>query len=90
LGSPTLKKIKSVIYTVILVVGLAIMISPLPEGTFVLSLILSYFGYKLTGNIYLSIATYVVTFTITILLIKKLNLVSKFKAQLKKIRSRRN
>lgn len=90
MGSPTLKKIKSVIYTVILVVGLAIMISPLPEGTFVLSLILSYFGYKLTGNIYLSIATYVVTFTITILLIKKLNLVSKFKAQLKKIRSRRN
>jgi len=90
LGSPTLKKIKSVIYTIILVVGLAIMISPLPEGTFVLSLILSYFGYKLTGNIYLSIATYVVTFTITILLIKKLNLVSKFKAQLKKIRSRRN
>lgn len=90
MGSPTLKKIKSVIYTIILVVGLAIMISPLPEGTFVLSLILSYFGYKLTGNIYLSIATYVVTFTITILLIKKLNLVSKFKAQLKKIRSRRN
>lgn len=90
LGSLRLSKIKSVVYTVILVVGLAVMISPLPEGTFILSLMLSYFGYKLTGSIYSAIATYVITFAITILVIKKLNLVSKFRAQLKKIWSEKN
>ena len=83
----SLKKIKSVILTLILAVGLAIMLSPLPEGTIILSLILSYFGYKLTGNIYITIATYIFTFIITIILIKKLNLIAKFKARLKKIRS---
>ena len=83
------KKIKSAIYVSILVVSLAIMISPLPEGTIILSLIISYFGYKLTGNIYVTIATYTVTFVITLILIKKLNLIAKFKAQLKKIAARR-
>lgn len=83
------KKIKSAIYVSILVVSLAIMISPLPEGTIILSLIISYFGYKLTGNIYVTIATYIVTFVITLILIKKLNLIAKFKAQLKKIAARR-
>ena len=83
------KKIKSAIYVSILVVSLTIMISPLPEGTIILSLIISYFGYKLTGNIYVTIATYTVTFVITLILIKKLNLIAKFKAQLKKIAARR-
>lgn len=82
-----LKKIKSAVYASILVAGLAVMISPLPEGTVILSLILSYFGYELTGNIYITIATYIVTFLITIILIKKLNLITTFKAHLKKIRS---
>lgn len=80
------KQLKSAIYTLILIVGLAIMISPLPEGTIILSLILSYFGYRLTGNIYITIATYIVTFIITIVLIKKLDLIAKFKVQLRKIR----
>jgi TctA family transporter len=62
------------------------MISPLPEGTIVLSFVLSYFGYWLTGNIYVTIAPYLVTFIITIVLIKKLDLVAKFKGQLEKIR----
>ncbi len=82
-----LKKIKSVVYTSILVAGLAVMISPLPEGTLILSLILSYFGYELTGNIYITIATYIVTFLVTIILIKKLNLITTFKTHLKKTRS---
>jgi hypothetical protein len=80
------QRITSIIYTLILIVGLAIMISPLPEGTIVLSFVLSYFGYWLTGNIYVTIATYLVTFIITIVLIKKLDLVAKFKGQLEKIR----
>ncbi len=83
------QRITSVIYTLILIAGLAIMISPLPEGTIMLSFVLSYFGYRLTGNIYVTIATYLVTFIITIVLIKKLDLVAKFKGQLKKIRGAR-
>ena len=82
----SVKKIKTILYTLLLLLGLAVMISPLPEGTIVLSLILSYFGYQLTGNIYVTIATYVVTFIITIFLIKKLNLISRFKAKLRSIR----
>lgn len=90
MGKSSLRKeIKSAIYVSILVVSLAIMISPLPEGTIILSLIISYFGYRLTGNIYVTIATYIVTFVITLILIKKLNLIAKFKAQLKKIAARR-
>ena len=83
----SVKKIKSILYTLLLLLGLAVMISPLPEGTVILSLILSYFGYKLTGNIYITIATYLVTFIITIILIKKLNLINRFKVKLRTIRA---
>ena len=80
------KKFTSILYTLVLLIGLAIMISPLPEGTIILSLVLSYFGYTLTGSIYVTIATYILTFIITIVVIKKLRLIAKFKAQLRKIR----
>jgi uncharacterized membrane protein len=83
------RKITSILYTLILIVGLVIMISPLPEGTIMLSFVLSYFGYRLTGNIYVTVATYIVTFIITLVLIKKLDLVIKFKKQLQKIRSKK-
>ncbi len=89
MGRVWAKKVKSAIYTVILIVGIAIMISPLPEGTIILSFVLSYFGYTLTGNIYVTVVIYIGTFIITIILIKKLNLIAKFKAQLKKIRSQK-
>jgi hypothetical protein len=83
------RKITSILYTLILIVGLVIMISPLPEGTIMLSLVLSYFGYRLTGSIYVTVATYIVTFIITLVLIKKLDLVVKFKKQLRKIRRKK-
>lgn len=88
MGRLSAKKIKSIVYMIILTVGIAVMMSPLPEGTIILSFVLSYFGYTLTGNIYVTIAIYIVTFIVTIILIKKLDLIAKFKAQLKKIRSR--
>lgn len=82
-----MKRIKSAFYAVVLIMGLIIMISPLPEGTIILSLIFSYFGYKFTGNIYITIATSAVTFIVTIILIKKLNLVSRFHTKLKSLRA---
>ena len=83
----SLKKIKDMIYFAVLAFGLAIMISPLPEDTMILSLALSYLGYNLTGNIYITILIYVATFIITIILIKKLRLIAKFKARLKHARA---
>ncbi len=85
-----IKRVKSAFYAVVLVLGLIIMISPLPEGTIILSLILSYFGYKFTGNIYITIGTSLVTFIVTIILIKKLNLVSRFHKRLKSLRADSN
>lgn len=85
-----IKRVKSAFYAVVLVLGLIIMISPLPEGTIILSLILSYFGYRLTGNIYVTIGTSLVTFIVTIILIKKLNLVSRFHKRLKSLRAHSN
>ncbi|MCW4052014.1 MAG: hypothetical protein NWE78_02240 [Candidatus Bathyarchaeota archaeon] len=82
-----MKRIKSAFYAVVLIMGLIIMISPLPEGTIILSLLFSYFGYKFTGNIYITIATSAVTFVVTIILIKKLNLISRFNAKLKTLRA---
>jgi hypothetical protein len=64
------------------------MISPLPEGTLLLSLLLSYFGYQLTGNLYITGAIYVVTFLVTLGLIQKLHLIAKFKTRLAKLRGR--
>jgi hypothetical protein len=85
-----MKRVKSAFYAVVLILGLIIMISPLPEGTIILSLIFSYFGYRITGNIYITIGTSLVTFIVTIILIKKLNLVSKFRTRLKSLRIRSN
>ncbi len=85
-GWGALRKIWGALYTVVLLVGLAVMISPLPEGTLLLSLLLSYFGYRLTGNLYVTGAIYVVTFLVTLVLIQKLHLIAKFKAQLEKLR----
>jgi hypothetical protein len=78
---------KSALYAVVLIVGLALMISPLPEGTLLLSLLLSYFGYQLTGSLHLTLATYLVTFLLTLVLIKKLHLIAKSKTQLENLRS---
>ncbi len=85
-----MKRVKSAFYAVVLILGLIVMISPLPEGTIILSLILSYFGYRFTGNIYITIGTSLVTFIITIILIKKLKLVSRFHTKLKSLRAHSN
>jgi hypothetical protein len=85
-----MKRVKSAFYAVVLILGLIVMISPLPEGTIILSLILSYFGYRFTGNIYITIGTSLVTFIVTIILIKKLNLVSRFHTKLKSLRAHSN
>jgi len=87
-GWGALRKIWAALYTLVLLVGLAVMISPLPEGTLLLSLLLSYFGYQLTGNLYVTGAIYVVTFLFTLVLIQKLHLIAKFKTQLAKLRDR--
>ena len=81
-------KITNVIYTIILVAGLFIMISPLPEGTIILSFALSMIGFKFANNIYFSKLTYIITFPITLIMIKKLHLIEKFKKQYNKIKGK--
>jgi hypothetical protein len=54
------------------------MISPFPEGTIILTIVLGYFGYRFTGNWTLTIAISAITFITTLILSWKFHLLQKF------------
>ena len=86
---PSLKQIKNVLITVILAIGLFMMISPLPEGTIIISFVLSLLGFKFTHDPRVSVVIFIVTFIATLAIIKKYDLINVFKERMKKLRANR-
>jgi hypothetical protein len=60
---PTLVgKLKKYVAIVILAVAIIWMLTPIPEGSIILSIILAYFGYKLTLDFQTSVLIFIITF----------------------------
>jgi hypothetical protein len=80
-------KLKKYVAIVILAAAIVWMLTPIPEGSIILSVILAYFGYKLTLDFQTSVLIFIITFMLTLTIFSKLKLLEKLRTSLKKYKS---
>jgi len=80
------QKVKRFLIILVLTVAVVWLLTPIPEGSIILSVILAYFGYQLTLDFSTSVLIFLVTFMLTLLVFSRLKLLEKLRRTLKKYR----
>jgi hypothetical protein len=78
------QKVKRFLIILVLTVAVVWVLTPIPEGSIILSVILAYFGYELTLDFSTSVLIFLVTFMLTLLVFSRLKLLEKLRRTLKK------
>jgi hypothetical protein len=81
-------KLKKYLAIIFLAIAVFWMLTPIPEGSIILSIILAYFGYKLTLDFDTSVLIFILSFMFTLTIFSKLKLLEKLKTLLKKYRGK--
>lgn len=79
-----MQKVKRFLIILVLTVAVVWVLTPIPEGSIILSVILAYFGYELTLDFSTSVLIFLVTFMLTLLVFSRLKLLEKLRRTLKK------